>query len=85
MIIKLHNSLGKISNKENETFIFDDKTHFYISRSIEKVFFTYLVDDYNYFLTFLYRTKKFEEYIGFGANDKSTNPNWWKKEIWEEI
>ncbi len=86
MKIKLHNSLGKsLYNNGQLRFIFDEKSLIYLYENRMNI--AYRIDDNYFFLKFSCDTRKFEEGRGFGKEDRTSHPNWWKDSSyqWKEM
>ncbi len=75
--------MGKKCSEDE--FLFDEK--FAVSLIDDKLYITYRIDDRQYFCIFYLETRRFVTGLGFGKNDKSVLPEWWKKTAfhWKEI
>lgn len=79
MRIRLHNSLAKVHAREE--YLFDEK--FSISLIDNQLHLAYRIDDRLYFYLFLLEKKEFIKGSGFGLNEKSISPNWFKHPGWK--
>ncbi len=75
--------MGKING---QYLLFSYKFFIYLN-SLGNLYLNYQSDDYNYFLSFSTKTKKFCKESGFGRSEKDRNPDWWKDSSfrWKEM
>ncbi len=76
--------MGKVGKKDGDfkffRFLLDEKV--LLSSYNNYIDLCYRIDDWHFFLSFSTETKKFEEMRGFGRDDKTSVPDWWKDPIW---
>ncbi len=81
MKIKIHNSLCS----KNEQLLFILNSSIFLNLIGDSIYLKYRIDNFYYFVIFLFGEGEFKKSYGFGKDDKISDPNWYKCFKWKEM